>query len=179
MFKASVFWFLLHIIFLWVLLNRGKKRQTLTLESQEKRNCWPSSQLVNRTWPGLGRQVPPPPRLWLFKDIIVIFHAVTVCSCQCMSNSLPCGSDLLAVMNSSQGKQVKLQYLLNFKTWQSINEDHHCLISIEYCLIVPLFPCPLAAVICRYFSRIPFSSVTTPECFWELLFFGCTWVSNH
>lgn len=179
MFKASVFWFLLHIIFLWVLLNRGKKRQTLTLESQEKRNCWPSSQLVNRTWPGHGRQVPPPPRLWLFKDIIVIFHAVTVCSCQCMSNSLPCGSDLLAVMNSSQGKQVKLQYLLNFKTWQSINEDHHCLISIEYCLIVPLFPCPLPAVICRYFSRIPFSSVTTPECFWELLFFGCTWVSNH
>lgn len=77
------------------------------------------------------------------------FHAVTVCSCQCMSNSSPCGSALLAVMNSSQGRQVKLQYLLNFKTRHSINEEHHWFISIEWCLIPPLFSCPLPVVNCK------------------------------
>lgn len=130
--------------------------------------------------------MPPPPRLWFFKDINVIFHAVTVCSCQCMSNSLPCGSDLLAVMNSSQGKQAKLQYLLNFKSWQSINEDHHWLISIEWCLIVPLFLHPLPAVICKNFSGIQtllfpvlLTGYNSPCMFLGTAFFGCTCTSNH
>lgn len=93
------------------------------------------------------------------------FHAVTVSSCQCMSNSSPCGSALLAVMNSSQGRQVKLQYLLNFKTRESINEGDHWLISVECCLTLPLFSCSLQVVICYWFSRNqPLLSMMLPTC---------------
>lgn len=150
--SACRFWSFSVVILLWVHLNGEQYRQTLTHEV--KKNVTVDPQLANRNPRGHSRKHILHPGFGSSRTLMwADFHAGTVCSCQCMSNSSPRGSALLAVMNSSQEKQVKLHYLLSFKTRQSINEEHHWLISVEWCLILPLFSCPLPVMVCKSLSR--------------------------